>query len=219
MRRLNQLAVDAQRSKRILAQVGQIGVGRAAKALQDGLKERAQHQEFLRQTVAQCHPRAVWKDQRGHGQRHQYSEHHLQHAIEGQSFVGAGLHQHHDGDGDSSEARTGAEAKQAADDDGGEDGEDEIPWKGPEERERKPDNGADQRAENAVAGCSDGGAKVGLQHDDGADGAPVAVMQPEAQGQPPAKRRGECGFRSVDEQPLALPREQARAGRSAGAEL
>ena len=51
----------------------------------------------------------------------------------------------------------------------------------PEEREPKAESGADNRSQDAVARCGDGGAEVRLQHDDGADGSPVAVLEAKSQ--------------------------------------
>jgi hypothetical protein len=75
--------------------------------------------------------------------------------------------------------------------------------------ERKTDERADQRSQKTVARGGDRGTEVRLQHDDGADRAPVAVVQAESLRQPPAQRGGQRSLRGVNQQPLALPGEEA----------
>ena len=119
------------------------------------------------------------------------------------------MDQHDDGDGDTGEARAATEAEQAADDYGGEDGEYVVPGEHAEERKRKSQNCADDGAEDAIARGVDGGSDVGLENDDGADGAPVAIVEAEGAGERPAKGGGEGRFGGMDEETPALPVEEA----------
>ncbi len=119
------------------------------------------------------------------------------------------LHQHDDGDGDPGQPRTAAQTQQAADDHRRQHGQDVVPRQRAKQRKRKAEERADQCAQDAIARGGDGGAEVRLQHDDGADGAPVAVVQAERMRQPPAQCGGQRGLCGMDQQPLALPGKQS----------
>jgi hypothetical protein len=87
------------------------------------------------------------------------------------------------------------------------------------EREPETEGGTDQGSQDAVARCGDGGAEVRLQHNDGADGSPVAVPEAESQRDPPAESSGQGGSRGVDQKPLALPVQQALRSNSIDAQF
>ena len=115
--------------------------------------------------------------------------------MQGEQPVGAGcLHKHHNRNGDSGKPRTVAQAEKSAEDKGAQCCKDEVPRECSEERKREAKGGANDRAEDAIARGGDGGAEVGLENDDGADGSPVAVMQAEAQCNPPAEGGSDGGF-------------------------
>jgi hypothetical protein len=171
---------------------------------QNRLEEGAQHKKLLRQPVAQPQPGAVGKHQRGDGQRHHDAQHHFAHAVQRQVQCGPGF----------CTSMTMVMVTPAS-----------------RELLRRPSNpqtitavstarmkfhGSAPNSENekpssapiSVPKCDRArrihcGTEVRLQHDDGADRAPVAVVQPEAAwpatstARPPAP---------------SLPRESAAAG-------
>jgi hypothetical protein len=129
------------------------------------------------------------------------------------------LHEHHDADGDASQARAVAQAEQSAHDEGRQYGQDEVPRQNAKERKPETEGGTDQGSQDAVARCGDGGAEVRLQHNDGADGSPVAVPEAESQRDPPTESSGQGGSRGVDQKPLALPVQQALRSNSTDAQF
>ena len=115
------------------------------------------------------------------------------------------MHQHDDGDGDSGQTRTAAETEQAADDDRDQYGENVIPRKHAEHGEREAEKRAYERSKQAVARRAHRRSYIGLQDDDGAYGAPIAVVQAEAQRQPPAECRCQRRLCSVNQEAPVLP--------------
>ena len=204
------LIVSAEHGERVFTSGSQVGGWGAVEAGENGLKECAEDKELLSQAIAKVEARTVGQDEGGDGESDDDAEDDFKNAVEREAPAGAGtLDQHDDCDGDAGEARAAAQAEQAADDDGGENGEDVVPGEHAEEGEGEAENGADEGAEDAIARGVDGGSDVGLQDDDGADGAPVAVVQVEEAGENPAERRGKSSFRSVDKKAPALPCEEA----------
>ena len=104
------------------------------------------------------------------------------------------LHQHHNCDGDAGQPRTAAKSKQPADCHCRKHGKKVVPWQRADEGKRKAEHRPDQCAEQSIARSGNGRPEVGLEHDNCADGAPIAVVQPEARCQPPAERRQKAQF-------------------------
>ena len=129
------------------------------------------------------------------------------------------LDEHDDGDGDSGEAGTVAQAQEPAEDYGEQDGEDVVPGQRAEEGESESERRANESTQDAIAGCSDGGAEVGLEDNDGADRAPVAIVHAEAECDAPAEGRCQCCFCGMNEKAFALPGEEATASRLVDAEF
>ena len=118
------------------------------------------------------------------------------------------VHQHDDGDGDAGQPRTVAQAQQAADDHCHEHGQNVVHQSGCRRAKRRNPTRANQRAKKAVARSSHRGADVRLQHDDRADRAPIAVVQAEAAGQPPAQCRRQRRLCSMNQQSPPLQGEE-----------
>lgn len=215
-----QFVVAAEHGQGIIAEGGEIGSGRAAEAFDNGFKEGAENKELLGESVAKADAGAVREDERGDGDGDDDAEQDFTDAIDSEAPAGAGLlDEHDDGDGDAGQARAAAQVEQAAGDDGEKQSGDVVPRENAEEREEKSEERADEGSEDAVARGGDGCAEVGLQNDDGADGAPVAVVEAEEACEPPAEGSGEGGFSGVDKQTAALPGEEALVGMGREAEL
>lgn len=197
-----------------------MGSGRAAEAFDDGFEEAAEDEELLGESIAEAETRAIREDEGGDGDGDKDAEEHFADAIDGEAPAGAGLlDEHDDGDGDTGEAGAVAQTEEATDENGDEDGGDVIPGQGAEEGEEKAEERAQEGAKDAVARGGDGGAEVGLEDNDGADGSPVAVVKAEEAGDPPAERGGEGCFGGMNEKTAALPGEEALVEMRSDAQL
>ena len=76
------------------------------------------------------------------------------------------------------------------------------------ERKGEAEQGADQRAKQPFARGGNGGADIGLQHNNRADGTPIAVVQAEAQWPATSKCRGQRRLCSMNEKAPPFPREE-----------
>ena len=187
-RGLKQAVVDAEHVEGVLPEFGEVGSGLTAEAAKDCFEETGEEEELLGEAVAKAEARTIGEDERGDEDSDDNSEQHLADAMKREQPVGPGLlDEHDDGDGDSGEARTVAEAQKSAEYDGEQYGKDVVPGQRAEQGEGETESCADECAENSIARGSDGRAEVGLKDDDGADRAPIAVVDAEAECDAPAK--------------------------------
>ena len=208
----------AQHGEGIFAQFCEV-LGRVpAKALQDAFEECAEHEKLLGKSIAQPQPRTIGKHQvvtatattipkKTSPTRSRASNQCEPVLCTSITMVMVTPARRELLRRPSSPHRTTAQSTR----------KDVVPWQNAKQRKRKAECSADHGSQNAVARRGDGGAKVRLQHDDGADRSPVAVVQSESQRDPPAESSGQGSLGGVNQQPLAVPVQQALLGRSVNA--